>query len=406
MPNNDEMRAQLIVAAQNDPEAFVNRVIANLNALTEEVGTLRDKVGVLQSENNQQASLITSLSLQKEQARREADTILQNARQEAADIVSEAKSKANAMTTQAEVRLQQAEMEADSIIGTKLTAIKQDVASLETQRAVEKQHTTMFFQAMSSEYDSIIDQCAETLSRLRSSRSFLAQKSAEVDGMQLEHFDIGQYMPGRFSTVQMQAEQPQVVTQPMPTEAVQPVVQPVAAVAPQVVQPEPQPEPPVAPTPTVQEGIIEDDGPIMPAGHSFNELFSMSDMSEDDDFGDEDDFEDEDDFGDEDDLSQFVGGDGLDDFNDSGLLMEAMGELLDDDSPHQVTNDPSDSGLLFDAMSSIAEEESDTFDDLDGFEDFGQSQPAQSQRRSQPRQQRIAIPTRRSGDNGHRKGWR
>ena len=439
IPSNNEMRYQLIEAASADPEAFVDRVLANFEKLNSQVEALGQQSDHLQETVNQrdteirrQAELIANLSLQKEQARKEAEGILQRAQQEASEIISDAKARAGTMTGQAETKLMQAEMEANSIITTKLSSIRKEASDLEMQRSVEQQQTRMFFQNIASEYDGMIEQCSETLSRLRNTRSYVTQRGTEVEQMKYEHFDVGQYMPQPASHPEEDAQPlPQAQQAIQPPQAMPSAIQP-PQVMPQVIQPPhavsqapqqaiqppqamPMPsqgtsvppqampaayaEQPVPQVPQVfqpaqpeqeQQPVATadyDEGGIMPS-KSFNDYFKVEpepalEPEPEDDFGD--------DFGDDfEDTGNDIG------FDDSGLLMEAMDGMGDTQPSASVPrgNAPTDSGLLFEAMNDM---ESMGDDDFDDFEDM----PPQPQQQM-PRRGGRTMP-RRGG--GSRKGW-
>lgn len=364
--NDEDMRDRLTKAAVADAPAFVDRVMKQFDRLKGQIVELSEQVDTLQHEKSNQAALIAQLSLQKEQAQREAAEIVQRSRQEAAEIISDAKAQARTLTEQAETRLMQANMEADSIIETKLSGIRHDIADLETQRSVEKTASVDFFRRVADEYDAMIQQQSETLAQTRDARSFLSQRMAEIQAMKLEHFDVTAYMPHRAD-------------------------EKASAIA------------------FGKASQTDDAGGIM-AGttRSFNDAFHIDDddslggYGDTDDFegilGDDTEYEDADDFGD-DDFDDLAPG-------DSGLLREAMGDMTQPANYDQMYDQgydqglmPSDSGLLREAMSSL---DDDDLDDIDDIEDFGDEFMADSSAR---RSSHIDIPVRRGSNKAPSRGW-
>lgn len=410
-----QMRRDLIASATADPSAFVDRVMANFDSLTERISRADAEIVRLTKESEDKAALITDLSLQKDQAVREAEQILSRARQEAAEIISDAKSEAKQLTGAAETKLVNANLEADSIKTTKLNAIRNDIAVLENQRTSERDQTLGFLRTIGAEYDGIIEQCSQTLSKLRTTRTYVMDQANAVESTDYEHFDIGQYLPKHtYQSVASQAEEPQstqpvaqptaqvaapqepiVSVPPMPATPQQPAYEPVQQVAQQVPQQVQQlavpVQQPVQQQYESQPQYVDSDG-IMPTEHSFNDLFQM---------GGQPVAEEEDDFG-SDDYAP------VDEFGDSGLLMEAMSGLEDDQDDFAVT-DPSDSGLLMDALSSIddveEQRENAEFAEMDEFDDFDDEMaatPADPQPAPQPR---VRVPQRKRGSRNRSTGW-
>jgi cell division septum initiation protein DivIVA len=425
--DDQKMRRELIASATADPAAFVDKVRENFTALTERISQGDARIMELTATAEDQAALITELSLQKDQAKREAEQLLSKARQEAAEIISDAKAQAKQLTSQAETKLLNANVEADSIKTTKLNAIRSDIGTLESHRLTERERTLGFLSKVSQEYEEIIEQCSQTIAKLRTTRAYILDQANEVESMNFEHFDIDQYLPHRSYqpidqispvppmpattpiTTPVQPtppEQPsfqQLIQQPFVSQPAQPTAQqPVTPqptqpivqqpVAPQPAQPiaqqpiaqQPAPEP-VAPQEPMQGGYV-DDGGIMPTERSFNEMFQrggqpVGDDNFDDDYNDEP----------------------VDEFSDSGLLMEAMAGM-DPEEDEFADLAPSDSGLLFDALSSIDDVDDqrdiEEFSEMDDFDEFDEVIPPEP-----PAKQRIRVPQRRRGNRMNNRGW-
>lgn len=395
--DSQKMKRDLIASATADPAAFVERVMANFNDLTDRISKADARILEMQTSSAEQAALITELSLQKDQAAREAEQILSRARQEAAEIISDAKSQAKQLTNQAETKLINANVEADSIKTTKLNMIRGDINLLENRRMTEREQTLEFLRMIGDEYDGIIDQCSQTLSKLRTTRTYVLDQVNAVESTSYEHFDVNQYLPKHTYQAPLSssettpadaqpasAQSPIVPVPPMPAApqpaqpASVPVAEPVAPVVEPVAQPVAQ-----QPAPQQRQGYVDNDG-IIPTERSFNDLFQMGGSPvANDSYGD--------------DLEP------VDEFGDSGLLMEAMSGLEDDKDDFTVS-DPSDSGLLMDALNSIddVEEQRDIaeFAEMDDFDDDFDSMPSPP-----PTRQRIKVPQRRRGNHSQNRGW-
>lgn len=404
-----QMRRELIASATADPSEFVDRVMENFNTLTARISQADARILELTTTAENQAALITELSMKKDQAKREIEQMFSKARQEAAEIISDAKSQAKQLTNQAETKLINANVEADSIKTTKLNAIRSDISSLESQRLTERDRTLGFLNKLGEDYDDIINQYSQTLAQLKKIRTIIADEASEIGSMNFEHFDIDPYLPHRgyqsslsqampspapvatpadhgFSTydpmMAMPVAQQVAVNEPtQPIESVEPVA-PIEQAQP-VAQQVPQEVPPPVPS---QSGYVDDNG-ILPASRSFNEAFQMGGQPTGDQYD----------------------GD-IDEFGDSGLLMEAMAGMDDEQDDFEELA-PSDSGLLFDALSSIdtVDEQRDIeeFSEMDDFDEFEEMTPAPAPAPSPapPQRQRIKVPHRRRSNRPTSRDW-
>lgn len=129
----------------------------------------------------------------------------------------------------------------------------------------------------------------------------------------------------------------------------------------------------------------------MPTSRSFNEAFQMGGQPVAEDY--EDGYE-----------------DSIDEFGDSGLLMEAMAGMDDGQDEEQddfEALDPSDSGLLFDALSSIddvdEQRDMEEFSEMDDFDEFEETLPPEPP--VPPVRQRVKVPHRRRSAHPGNRSW-
>ena len=410
-----DMRQQLIASAKRDPEGFASRVITNFSSLSQTIRQQREEIEQKDASISKQAALITELSLQREAAQAESERTISSAKKAAADIVADARRRADAMLQQAKENGEQTELEARSIAATHLQALRGDVNGLQEERRAEQASTSDFLRTMSSEYDGIIAQCADQLSQLRAAKSRIDQKAAEVASRDYTNFAVEEYIASLTGRPADEDEEQHPAPEP---------------------EPEPEPEASDAYGDAYDEPydngrqpafVPVDDQPQQP-GRSFMESFalggdnddgagldaldSLTDMAADgidptQDWGDGTAYHDatkaqyayDDDGGAQEQYEDEQGAySSIDqpDLNDSGLLFEQLGAMLDDDLA---------------AENAGAQQGDDNLEDLDDFEGFDAIDPGRQAYQQQPQtvQSRITLPRRRHGNSSQRDsgmGWR